>query len=567
MKIKIQYLKFAFWAALVALTVAACGGGGGCASSANCATTTTGTETPSTPTTAASASIANFTVAIDKIIVKNDGVDSTTVTVTALDANNNVVSGAAVSVSVDAGGVFVPPPTNLTSATGVYMGTVKTGVDKTDRVITVTVTLNGVTKSVSFQVAGSKLSVTAIPQVAISGQAVTVTVSLKDANGIGIPSMPVTLSGATTKALVTDIAGNAAAALIAPTIAGIYTINAAGSGVLAQGQFQVGAAIASITLPVGIVPSLAITPNVLAANTTGSSLNQSALRVLFVDGSNQPIPNVRVRFEKAGTGIGYNGTVVSGTNTVYTDASGAASSVYISGTESSPTSGVVLRACYSGSDFITSTSCPAFVTASLTVSAQAVSISIGANNALEKDIGVYRQKFAVTVVDSAGRAVPNLPISFSLDTTHYGKGNFSSTVAYSLSSSAIGQAIPDLVTSPTTSVRVMCPNEDSNRNGVVDAGEDINGSVVLEPAAADISIASDTGKFLTDANGTLILKVTWQQKVATWAIFRIRVTTNVTGTQGLAERSFLTNYVKGDETIGSDFLIPPYGYGSCSENF
>jgi hypothetical protein len=179
---------------------------------------------------------------------------------------------------------------------------------------------------------------------------------------------------------------------------------------------------------------------------------------------------------------------------------------------------------------------------------------------------IYYQKFAVTVVDSAGRAVPNAQISFGVDITHYGKGDYSQAITFSTSPTAIGFAIPDLVTTPSIfGRRIACPNEDINRSKNLDPSEDINGNGTLDPKSSDVIIAADSpGVTTTDANGIIKLRVTWLQKVATWMIYRIRVTTNVSGSESLAEASFPTYFVVGDDANAAPFKIPPYGTGACN---
>jgi protocatechuate 3,4-dioxygenase beta subunit len=570
-------MKFIQLIAMAVLTagLAACGGGGGCASGAVCTsgtptasvTTTTTTTTTPTVTSTVTAVVSDFIVSLSKNTIKNDGADQAVLTVTTLDSSNNVVPGAQVSVRTNNSSVFQPPASPLTDATGKYTGVVTGGADKTDRVVNVTVTVNGVNKSVGLQIQGSKLALSVTPAVANPGDRVTITARVTDSNGSPIPGVMVALSGVVTTNAPTDINGNAIAVFNAPTSPGNYNVNAAGSGVQAVSAIVIGASVPSAVIPAGVTPSFAINPTVLAPNSVGSSANQASLRFLILDGTNTPIPNVRVRFEKFGAGLGYDGTVSTGTTTVITNASGIATSAYIAGSESSPTNGVIFRACYKATDFSGPVDCPNSIQANLTVAGSPVAISISDNDALEKGIGTYTQRFAVSVVDSAGRAVANAPVSFSVDITHYGKGQYASTPTVSLSPSLINQAIPDVITTPAAfGRRVLCPNEDTNRSNNLDPSEDINNSLGLEPAKSDVSIAPGApGVITTNDNGILELKVTWLQKVATWMVYRVRVTTNVSGSESRAESSFPTYFVVGDDADAAPFKIPPYGTGACDE--
>jgi hypothetical protein len=103
------------------------------------------------------------------------------------------------------------------------------------------------------------------------------------------------------------------------------------------------------------------------------------------------------------------------------------------------------------------------------------------------------------------------------------------------------------------------PTRGENYNGSVDT----NGNPTLEPRKSDLLINYDNPSVTTtDANGLLIIKVTYSQRFGRWLAYRIRVTTNVAGSQGLAERLFVTDVLQSDVGNGS-FRTPPYGTKSC----
>ncbi len=94
---------------------------------------------------------------------------------------------------------------------------------------------------------------------------------------------------------------------------------------------------------------------------------------------------------------------------------------------------------------------------------------------------------------------------------------------------------------------MWCANEDTNRNGIADPGENIDGSVdsngqpTLQPRKSDLIISyADPAVTKTDARGILLLNVEYPQNVATWLAYKVRVTANVQGSQGMAERLFVT---------------------------
>lgn len=553
--------------------VAACGGGGGSPGNTN-----NGGVTPPAST------VADFFLLLDKSTLPNSGAETVKLTVTAVDINNNVVSGATVAVATDANSVYTPTSTT-TDSSGKAEGVIGIGSDKSNRPVTVAVTVNGKTKLTSFQVTGTQVTLTIAPAVVPPGSSATATVRVTDAASVAIANQTVTLSGslfgATQLQGITNANGTAVVTFTAPAAAGSYSAQAALGGAFTQTTAQVGnsAVIPDAIIPAGVTPALDVSPGVLAPNIAGgASSNQSQLRFLMLNSNNQPVPNVRVRFEIISGGLGsVDSRISTGSSTVYTDASGVATSALIAGSTPSPTNGVIVRACYQASEFVVSSQCVQSVQATLTVAAQALAVSIGDDNLLTAGPGTYIKKFVVSVADSAGRAVAGAPVDISLDITHYGKGYFPQSVTFSLNAADINQylpppttATPPVFTTPTpTTPRVACINEDRNRNGFVDPGDNLNKSVdsngqpTLEPRRSDIIISyADPSVKTTNASGLLQIQVEYSQRFATWLSYRIKAGTNVSGSQGLAERAFITEFIEGDLATGS-FRTPPYGFGAC----
>ena len=477
--------------------------------------TTPGTTTPTGPVVVP---VTDMVLFLDKATINNSGSDKAQVTVIALDTNRNVVSGATVAVTTDQNSVFTPTAGNTTNTQGVYTGNVSIGADKSNRTITVSVTINGIVRRTSVQVIGSKLTVQAQPSTLAPGATGTISTLLQDSSLNPIVGSTVTLTGSVPGiaglTLVTDFSGQASRSFTAPATTGTYTIGATGNGVTAattQIQVVTAGVIPAATIPANVFPSLAASPNVLQVNAVGSTSNRSTLRFLFVDGAGNPVTNVRVRFDDLTTGIAAVGSsITSGTQTLITDNSGVVTAQYIAGQNSSPTNGVTIQACYSATDPVPALPCPAAqsVVATLTVAGAALAVSIGDDNTLTPSSGTYIKKFAITVADSAGRAVANAPVDISLDLTHYGKSQTwgrgtLSTVPTSLTADA---TIP---AAGTSSVFYWCQNEDTNRNGVADPTEnrdnsvDANGQATLQPdkpSTAPLKQTGTTGDFLVDGN-------------------------------------------------------------------
>ncbi len=534
-------------------------------------------QVPQTVSDSPSARVSNFVMLLDRTTLSNGGTTTAKITVVAVDSSNNVVSGATVVVSTDKNSIYTPTSGNTTDGSGQYTGQIGFGTDKTDRVITATVVINGITKSTSVSVVGSKITLQSTPASPSPGQAVATKATLTDSTGNPISGVTLrfggTVSGVQNQTAVTNVDGQATIAFLAPSIAGTYTVNATGNGV-GSGDYQLqvfSSTIPVATIPSGVTPSLALSPNVLAVNTPGGTTNRSNIRFLILDSSNNPISNVRVRFEDKTTGLPLVGaSITSGTATLYTDASGTATAQYIAGQNSSPTNGVLIRACYKATDFTSTSDCPTSVAATLTVAGQALAVSIGDDNSLQTGSGTYIKRLTLTVADSAGRAVPNAPVDISVDLPHFGKGLFIQPITFPPTDlNAYYPVSPDAVPDDTAG-RSWCRNEDLNRNGSVDLGENINHSIdtsgqeTLEPRKSDLIISyADPAVTTTNASGILLIKVEYSQRFATWLAYRVRATANVAGSQGMAERLFVTKYLDVDASSGS-FLTPPYGAGACS---
>lgn len=552
-------LKVTLSTLFMVCALAACGGGGGSAG-----TPSGGSGTGPAPITA-----NDFTFELSKNQIQTTGADSVTLTVTAVNSARNVVAGLPVTVSVDSG-VFTPSA-NVTDASGRYTGTIAIGGNPAIRNINATIVASGVTKVASIQVAGSELSVTTTPANPLPGQVVTVDVVATNASSVGVSGATITLGGdaiqAGSRMVVTNANGRASTTFNAPAVAGNYTLNVSGLGIVRPPlQIQVNPSVGTPSnLPISAA-SLTAQLTSIPPNIVGSSTSRSRLSARFLNASNTGVQNLRVRFEIESPTLP-GASLSTDKFTVLTDASGTAESDYIAGTRISPTNGVMLKACYSTTDFSSPDDCPQSVRANLTVASQPLSITISNNNTLQSGLGniAYIQQFLIQVSDSAGAAVRDAVVSTSVNITHFGKGVFTAPnyqVAGSIPPNAASTFSPTAV--PTSMQRVWCANEDINRNGSLDTlptAEDINGNGRLEPRQAEIIVAFVSGN-RTDANGQMLIQVSYGQNVGSWLAFTLRATTNVAGSEGLSERAFVTGFLEGDLDNGS-FRVPPYGVGSC----
>ena len=516
----------------VTLALVACGGGGGSA----------GTVAGEPGETAVA--VSSFVYQLSKSALTNSGADSTVLTVTALDSSNNPVPGAKVAVNPDTG--IYTPDASVTDEKGVVTGKLAINPnDKSDRNITSLITVGDKKVTVVIPVTGSQISLALVPATPSPGSPISLDVKVTDVNGAVIPNVDVVLSGTlgfSGKVTVGPNGSNTVTLGAVPTTVGAYTVEATGSGVKVVKTVQVvssAGAIPDVTDTISAA-SLAAVPNTIAPNVTGSTTNRSSLKAVFQNANNQAIQNVRVRFEIVPPGLGSGEQISTGSTVTLSDSKGEAFAEYIAGTRSSPTDGILIRACYGRTDAeIAGTACPQSVRTTLTVASSPLSITLGDDNTMEtgnSDL-TYIKDFDVAVADSAGYAISGAILSVSVDIPEYRKAS-----AYK----GVNQ--------------IWCPNEDTNRNGSIDISplnEDVNGNGRLEPRKADV-VVYFAGSNKTDESGRARVKVEWAQNFATWLKYKVKVTTSVAGSEGTVEKEFETQYLKEDEENGS-FLIPQYG--------
>jgi hypothetical protein len=498
--------------------------------------------------------------------LSNNGTDKITATVTALDANNAVVPNAGISFSVNQGAEVAATGTG-TDSVGKLVAFVGIGSDRSSRTVTVTAKANNgsLSTSADFLVTGAKLTAT-LPPIAAPGAAITATYTLEDASGNPMSGQTVALSGNGTSigSAPTDGTGKAAFTFNAPTTAGALILNATAAGETLERVVQVQSAAVPPASGAVVGASVAANPNVVSVNTSNTS-NATTVRALFRGANNATIRNVRVWFTLPDPNS--VGGSFSDTGLVYSDSTGTASTTYIPGAVSSPTDGVVVLACYSNTDFAvpaTPGTCPAGTTSNLfttlTVVDQALRLDIGTDELIGMGTITYTKDFVVVVVDAAGRAKADVEITPKLDLQAFYKGYYGWTGDTWVRSAPVGQLqLP------------ACPNEDTNRSGFLEAGEDLNGNGKLDPGGVTITMV---GSSKTDASGKAIVRIEYPRDRATWIDFVITVTGRVGGSEGLAvyQGTYgglgnLPAPADAFTTKGSPaFMISPYGRGPGCDN-
>ncbi|GKS98885.1 Ig-like domain-containing protein [Acidovorax sp. SUPP3434] len=598
----------------LAATLVACGGGGGSAG------TTPGGTTP--VSTAASVEILTSATGLASA-------DKTGLTLTAVvkDAANNALSAQAVSFTASSG--TLASIVGTTAADGKATAVLTAGTDRSNRNIAVTVKSGSITKSITIPVTGTTLTASgssslltgattnfavsvkdsggaaiAASTVAVTsslGNAITMASTSTDANGAVTFAYAATRSGTDTVTIQsagaqTQISINVTSvdfAFSAPTANTEVEVNTArtvsvryasgGAGVAgkvisfsttrgsvspsqattdANGIASTQASAASVgvatisavvdngavtTLPLNFIAStpaslvLQTSSAALPPNVAGSSANQVQLRATVRDAAGNAVKGKTVFFTAVQDLSG--GSIKTGS--AVTDANGLATDVFISGATSTAANGVQIRATVANTN-VTATS-------SLTISSQALFISIAANNTIEKLNTTYRKTFSVQVNDANGAPVANQNLTLSYWPPYYRKGRL-------VYSDADNQWIEN------AGSIISCLNEDANnRNGILDAGEDVNGNGQLTPGLPGvIAPASVT----TDAAGSAEFTLTYGQQYAFWVNFELAAKAIVSGTESSSFFAFLASAAASDltdKTVPPASRLSPFGTAtSCS---
>jgi hypothetical protein len=447
---------------------------------------------------------------------------SATLSINVKDSGGQGVPFVPVTVS-SANGNQLSPSTATTNVNGV--ATVSfTGSQGSSGEDTVTATALGTTDSHTISVSSDDFSVTAASSVLINvctpvnvawstgGAPVANTaVSLNSTRGTLYTNSNCATAG---NQVTTNGAGNATAYLRSPN-AGPATVTASGPGF-------VPSASASLEF-------VAVTPSslVLQASRTKLNLNDSVTLTATVrDAAYNLVKGATVQFSIQTDTTSGSLDADSGV----TDSLGRVSTVYNSTSQPSSLNGVTIRASIPGtgiSEIIV-----------LTVGDSSLSINLGMATRIESpNTATYRYPGAVQVSDSAGNPVAGARVTLKLDAESYDKGFRIDTMAFS--------TVSDDSTFSTfiTNGFLSCMNEDGNRNGILDAGEDFNGDGLLQPGIP----ATVTPLVTTDEFGNAAFDVVYPKDYANWIQVKLIATAEVSGTESTSAIRFIPPMSQEDE--------------------
>jgi len=548
-----KFFKVLFATAVVAV-VASCGGGGGDAGTSPFGGGGTG---------GGATKAADLILTVSSAQIPNTGSSSATVTATAIDASRNALSGIPVSISADGNAVLSTSGTT-TGTDGTLSAKLSIGSDRGNRLITVTATAGSISKTATVQVVGTTITSVLVPAVIAPAASGQVQYHVIDQAGNAMTAQPVhVLAPGLTPAEIsgeTGANGDFVFTYTSPTAVGSYVVTAdiGGKTDVQTLQVQTTNTVPDVTTTIASA-SVSANPSVVPVNVVDSQSNRSEIRALFLAANNLPIPNVRVQFDLNKDVNNVGGTFTTGATTLYSDANGVVTTAYVPSTRSSPTNGVTVRACYGTSDADPNLiNCTTSKVVTLTVTSEPLGVTIGTNETIVVNDLTYVKKFVISVSDSAGVAKPDVNLVVSVDLPTYRKGFYAAGATKWVK----GGGLPSGDTA-------ICANEDTNRNGVLENGEDVNNDGQLWPRKPDVIVSLQTSK--TGADGTAVMQIEYAKDHGTWVDALITVSASgVSGTEGRA--TYLVAPVPVDAASISNvaaspaYIVSPYGTSNSCAN-
>ncbi|MDY6988040.1 MAG: invasin domain 3-containing protein [Thermodesulfobacteriota bacterium] len=204
----------------------------------------------------------------------------------------------------------------------------------------------------------------------------------------------------------------------------------------------------------------------------------------------------------------------------YTNTYGVAASTFASGSLSSDAEGVVVRATVIGAMPAVESSITIVIGGTAGSVVMGRSTEIGTN---DTDT-YYIMPMSLVVADSGGNPVPGAIVSLNLWPSQYARGYW-------------------FRTEPV--LTGFFDNEDTNRNLILDPGEDENGDGELTPPNS--AAGTLPAKVTTDDNGVANFNLVYLKSSASWIEAEVTASTFVLGTETKSTYKFWLPYKLGDE--------------------
>ncbi|MEH8020312.1 Ig-like domain-containing protein [Rheinheimera metallidurans] len=320
------------------------------------------------------------------------------------------------------------------------------------------------------------------------------------------------LNGAVTAQGVTDAEGKAET-VVRSEFAGIATISATGG----TNQNSVSAT--------KVVEFIAVNPTKMEVQAFPAQVGPgetSAVRAIVRDSKNNPVKGQTVVFSLDNSA----GGVISA-GTAVTNSQGVASTVFTADTNTGAGidgENLQIKGALQTDNSITGMT-------DIAVGKRTLFFRFGTGNVISKPTASsYAKEFAIIVTDSSGNAVAGQKLNVAVTSVNYRKGHW---VAFPESPATFKRWIPS-GTRPNITDPVECVTEDTNFNGILDSGEDINNDGMLTPG----NFVVVPGSVTSDENGIVTFNVTYPQDVGSWLDVRLQVSGFAAGTENISFRNY-----------------------------
>lgn len=173
----------------------------------------------------------------------------------------------------------------------------------------------------------------------------------------------------------------------------------------------------------------------------------------------------------------------------------------------------------------------------------------------------YQWPFVIQVSDIDGNPAPYTRVTLTVKPIFYGVGEYYVT--------SDGWAL-NFDPASSNPLSVYCKAEDLNNNAVLDTGEDVNSSGILEPtnsstlaAHPDLlpTLVAGSNILVTDAFGFGYFSLTYPKSEGNWSSFKITAEATVSGTENKA--TLEGRLPVSREDLSDTNILPPGGIDSA----
>lgn len=256
------------------------------------------------------------------------------------------------------------------------------------------------------------------------------------------------------------------------------------------------------------------------------------------DAANNLVKNQTVNFRIVRDVSG--GTLLSSSAT--TNSQGQASVIYRAGSAGTGSNGVEIEVS-------NNQGARPRTTLKLTVADSALRITLGTGNEIiEPDTTRYDKPWVVFVTDANGAPIGDATVELSLLSTDYGKGQYQRV-------DTDNDGTPD----SWAAIRsVTCVAEDdANKNGIADPGEDTNNNGILDPSN---NATFAPGNLRTAADGSANFSLLYPQSNCSWTDVELTATVKVSGSENKEKVTFTLPCSASD--LNDIDVAPPGGVKS-----